>query len=468
MQTLESSSTSSGRRSTPDLVEHLRASFCAGRTRPIEWRRVQLERMHSMLEREEEAFADALATDLGKPTIEGWATELAFVVNEIDYTLEHLDEWMKPQKIHTPLTSQPARSRIVAEPLGVALVIAPWNYPLQLLLGPMVGALAAGNCVVAKPSEVSAATSHALAELVPKYLDADCVAVVEGGVPETAELLEQPFDHIFYTGNGRVGRVVMEAAAKRLTPVTLELGGKSPAIVAADARVGVAARRIAWGRFLNAGQTCVAPDYVLVERSVADELVDGIADAVRDFFGPDPQSSSDYARIVSDQHFRRLEGLLPGGTAVVGGSGEPATRYFSPTVLTNVDLAAPVMQEEIFGPILPVIPVDDVDEAIAFVTARDKPLALYVFSESRDTQRAVLDRTSSGGVCINHTLLQLSIPALPFGGVGASGMGAYHGKAGFDTFTHYKPVLSKPTRPDPRLGYPPYTTRKEKLLRRLL
>jgi aldehyde dehydrogenase (NAD+) len=347
-------------------------------------------------------------------------------------------------------------------------VIAPWNYPVQLLLVPMADALAAGNCVVGKPSEVSAHTAATLARLVPKYLDPESVAIVEGGAPETGELLAQRFDHVFYTGNGRVGQVVMEAAAKHLTPVTLELGGKSPVIVADDADLDVAARRITWGKFLNAGQTCVAPDYALVGRSVAAPLVDRIGRAITRFYGPDPIDSADYARIVNERHFRRLDGLLGDGTPVVGGGTDPEQRYIAPTVLEGVALDAPVMDDEIFGPLLPIIPVDDVDEAIAFVNGRPRPLALYVFSRSGDVQQRVLDHTTSGGAAVNATVLQLAVPDLPFGGVGGSGIGAYHGRAGFETFSHQKSVLKKSTRFDPGLAYPPYTKRKERWLRRLL
>jgi len=451
-----------------DVVARLRESFDAGRTRPVDWRRVQLERLRAMVVRHERELLDALASDLGKPAIEAWASDLSVTLNEIDHALGHLDAWMQPAKVRVPLNQRPGRARIVAEPLGVALVIAPWNYPVQLLLTPAIGALAAGNCVVLKPSEIAAATSALLAKLVPRYLDPECVAVVEGGVDETTALLDEHFDHIFYTGNGRVGRVVMEAAAKHLTPVTLELGGKSPAIVDESARIGVAARRIAWGKFLNAGQTCIAPDYVLASRRVADELVDGIVASVRDFYGSDPQASPDYARIVSDRHYDRLARLVEGGTAILGGSGDPTTRYFAPTVLTEVDLDADVMAEEIFGPILPIVPVDGVDEAIAFVNGRDKPLALYVFTESEAVQHAVIERTSAGGMCVNHTIFQITIADLPFGGVGPSGIGRYHGKASFDTFSHDKAVLTKSTRLDPKLGYPPYTERKQRFLRRFL
>jgi aldehyde dehydrogenase (NAD+) len=452
----------------PKLVAKLRDAFESGRTRPIEWRRRQLQRMKAMLEEREADFLDALAADLGKPRLEGWASDIAIVINEIEHALRHLAGWMKPERVWTPLAQRPGRATVRPEPFGVALIIAPWNYPVHLLLLPMVGALAAGNSVVGKPSEVSAHTSAALARLVPEYLDPDGVEIVEGGVTETQALLAERFDYIFYTGNGRVGRIVMEAAAKHLTPVTLELGGKSPVIVDAAANVEVAARRIAFGKFLNAGQTCIAPDYVLVARARHEELVEQIGRAIRDFYGADPAASPDYARIVNDAHFRRLEQLLTGGTPVVGGETRADERYVAPTVLRDVAPGSPVMTEEIFGPILPVIPVTDVDEAIGFVNERDRPLALYVFSESDGVQERVLEQTSSGGACVNATVMHVAVPDLPFGGVGASGMGAYHGKAGFDVFSHRKSVLVKPTRLDPKLAYPPYTKLKERIIRRFL
>jgi aldehyde dehydrogenase (NAD+) len=450
------------------LVARLRASFTTGRTRPLSWRREQLGRLKALLVEREADLLEALRADLGKPPTEAWATDVGIVISEVEHALHHLRRWTRPERVRTPLASQPGRSRVVREPLGVVLVIAPWNYPVQLALSPLIGAIAAGNCAVVKPSEVAPATSAALARLVPEYLDPECIAVVEGGIPETQALLEQRWDHILYTGNGRVGRIVMEAAAKHLTPVTLELGGKSPVIVDSDANVEVAARRIAWGKFLNAGQTCIAPDYVLVSRDVADTFVEQVGRAVSEFYGDDPKASPDYARIVNDSHFDRLVGLLADGSAAVGGESDKAQRYVAPTVLRDVNPDSPVMQDEIFGPVLPVIPVADVDEAIDFVNERDKPLALYVFSKSSDAQRRVLERTSSGGVAVNATMFHVTVPGLPFGGVGASGTGAYHGKASFDTFSHRKSVLRKPARPDPDLAYPPYTRRKEKLLRRFL
>jgi len=450
------------------LSSRLRAGFDTGRTRPLAWRQQQLRRLKALLVEHEKDLLAALAADLGKPRVEAWATDLGIVVSEIDHTLRRLKRWTKPEKVRLPLAQRPGRARVYREPLGVVLVIAPWNYPVHLALLPMMGAIAAGNCVVGKPSELAAHTSATLARLVPQYLDPDGVAIVEGGVAETESLLEQRFDHIFYTGNGRVGRLVMEAAAKQLMPVTLELGGKSPVIVADDADLDVAARRIAWGKFLNAGQTCVAPDYALVARGVREPLVERIARSVSEFYGADPKASPDYARIVNERHFRRLEALLTDGTPAVGGETDPAQRYIAPTVLEHVRLDAPVMADEIFGPLLPIIPVSGVDEAIGFVNARAHPLALYLFSRSETVQERVLTGTTSGGVGVNATVLQTAVPDLPFGGVGGSGMGAYHGRASFETFSHRKAVLAKSTRVDPRLAYPPYSRRKERWLRRLL
>ena len=386
--------------------------------------------------------------------------------------LRHLDAWMAPERVPVPVVLQPAKAVIRREPLGVALVISPWNYPVHLLLLPMAAAIAAGNTVIGKPSEVAAATSGAIARLVPRYMDPEAVAIVEGAVPETQALLAERFDHLFYTGNGRVGRVVMEAAARHLTPVTLELGGKSPAIVDRGADLDVASRRIAFGKFLNAGQTCVAPDYVLVHRAVEGALVERLAARVREFYGDDPRRSRDYPRIVNDQHFERLVGLLEAGgfdQVVAGGADRavPGERFFPPTILRGVSPEALLMEEEIFGPVLPVIAVDDVDAAIEFVNARPKPLSLYVFSEDRAASRRVLARTSSGSACVNTCVIQLAVPELPFGGVGASGMGAYHGRNGFETFSHRKSVLEKPTGFEPPLQYPPYSRFRQWVLRRV-
>jgi aldehyde dehydrogenase (NAD+) len=452
------------------LVSRLRESFRSGLTRPLVWRRTQLVALRRMLVEREADLTGALAFDLGKPAVESWITELRHVTNEIDHILAHLGAWSAPDKVPVRALLQPAKATIVPEPLGVALVIAPWNYPVHLLALPLAYALAAGNAVVAKPSELAPHTAAAIAKWIPQYLDESAVAIVEGGAPVVTELLEQRWDHIFYTGNGRVGRIVMAAAARNLTPVTLELGGKSPAIVAADADIEVAARRIAWGKFVNAGQTCVAPDYVLVDRSIEAELVDRLVDAVDGMFGTDAARSGNYARILNERHFDRLQGLLQssGATIAIGGDSDRAARYIAPTVLTGVSWDAPVMGEEIFGPILPVIAVDGMDEAIRMVNDHDKPLALYVFSADRQVIESVVAETSSGGVCANATLVQLAVTDLPFGGVGASGMGAYHGQAGFDTFSHRKAVLVTTTKPDLPLLYPPYTRMKQWVLRKVL
>ncbi len=452
------------------LVARLRDSFEAGRTRPASWRRQQLEGLRALLREAEHELVEALRADLGKPATEAMMTDISFVRSEAGMALRELGRWMSPERVPVPLVQRPARARIARQPLGVVLVIAPWNYPVNLLLAPVVGALAAGNCVVAKPSELAPATSAALARLLPRYLDQEAVAVVEGGPEETGALLAQRFDHIFYTGNARVARVVMEAAARHLTPVTLELGGKSPALVDAGADLEVAARRIAWGKLMNAGQTCVAPDYVLVHREARDRLVGALGRAIHRFYGKDPARSPDYARIVNDRHWVRLRHLLEatGARVALGGEGDRPSRYLAPTVLTDVDPDDPVMEEEIFGPILPVLDVEDLAQAASFVASRPSPLALYVFSRSDAGVEQVLQRTSSGSVCINGTVLQLAVPGLPFGGVGESGTGAYHGRSSFETFSHRRSVLAKPVWPDPPLAYPPYTRLRSWILRRAL
>ena len=451
-------------------LTRLRSSFESGLTRPLSWRRAQLTQMQRMLVEKEADWLDALRADLGKSATEGWATDIGTVNVEIDHLLRHLNGWSAPRKVRVPLKLGPGRATVVPEPLGVALILAPWNYPIQLLLLPMAFALGAGNCVMGKPSELVPATSAALARLVPGYLDERAVAIVEGGADVATALLAERWDHIFYTGNGRIGRIVMEAAATHLTPVTLELGGKSPALVDSESNLDVAARRIAWGRFVNAGQTCVAPDYVLVHRDVTEALLTKLAAAVRTFYGPDPRQSRDYARIVDDGHVRRLSALLDEtkGRVVTGGEVEPSQRYVAPTIVRDVTWDDALMADEIFGPILPVIPVADMDAAIDAVNARPKPLALYLFTSRPGAADRVIERTSSGGVCVNGTIYQFLAPDLPFGGVGASGMGAYHGQRGFDTFSHLKAVLERATWADPSIAYPPYARLKDRILRRLM
>jgi aldehyde dehydrogenase (NAD+) len=451
-----------------DLVRQCREAFDRGTTRPLEWRRSQLHAMVTMLRSHEAEFAEALKTDLGRGPEEAWLYDVGFSITEIELMIKNLKKWTAPRKVPTPVVAKPGSSRRIPEPLGVVLVIAPWNYPVQLLLVPAAGAIAAGNAVVMKPSEVSSATSALLGRLIPKYLDSAALRAVEGGVPETTELLAQRFDHIFYTGNGIVGRVVMRAAAEHLTPVTLELGGKSPTIVDRSADLDVAARRITWAKFVNSGQTCVAPDYVLAHRSVADDLVAKISSTITEFYGSDPEQSKDYSRVISPRHFDRLVGMLDSGKVAVGGQYSAADRFIAPTVLVDVAPESKVMQDEIFGPILPVIAVDSMDEAIRFVSSRPHPLALYVFAEDQGVCDAVVSSTTSGGVTVNGTILHMTGPHLPFGGVGESGMGAYHGQAGVDVFQHLKPVLKRSTKLDPSIAYPPYTKRKFSIIKKLV
>ncbi len=451
-------------------VARLRATYQSGDTRPLSWRRFQLGRLRRLVTAGESLLAAALADDLGKPAHEGWLTELAFITGEIDYATRHLARWTRPQRVRVPLVLQPNRARIIREPLGVVLVVAPWNYPVQLSLAPAVGALAAGNCVAIKPSEFAPATSRALATLVAEHFDEGAVAVMEGGPEVVHAALEAGVDHLFFSGGAAVGRLVMQAAARTLTPVTLELGGKNPVVVAADADLAVTARRVAWGRFLNAGQTCVSPDYVLVERAVTDEFLGALRTAIDEFFGTDPRSSPDYARIVDDRHFHRLAGLLEthGGEVVVGGTLDAATRFVAPTVVCDPSWDSPLMTDETFGPILGVVGVDNLEEAISRIAARPDPLALYVFSSSRRTVREVIARTRSGGVCVNGTVLQIAVPALPFGGVGRSGNGTYHGRAGFERLSQTRGILTCPRRFDLPVVYPPYRPGKTRLLRKVV
>ncbi len=451
-------------------VAGLRFSFGQGFTRSEQWRRSQLERMRDMLTEREADFEAALQADLGKAPIESQITEIGFLLSEIEHTLSHLSKWMRPRRVAAPLVVQPASAKVILEPLGVVLIIAPWNYPLMLALSPLIGAIAAGNAAVVKPSEIAPATSATLAMLVPEYLDRRAIAVIEGGVEETTELLAERFDHIFYTGNGRVGRIVARAAAEHLTPVTLELGGKSPVYVDETVNLGEAAKRIAWGKFMNAGQTCVAPDYVLGKREVLARLAPKLADAIHDLYGSAVQRNPDYGRIISDAQFERLIGYLNDGETVIGGSHDAATRFIEPTVLVGVSRESSVMLDEIFGPILPLVEVNDLDDALSFVNSRDKPLAAYVFSDDHTTRRRWESETSSGALNFGAPVLHLTVPELPFGGVGESGQGAYHGLRSLEVFSHQKAVLNKPLQPDtlaPTI-MPPFNSTKDQIVRGLL
>jgi aldehyde dehydrogenase (NAD+) len=450
----------------PDLVARLRTTFDSGKTRPLAWRREQLKALIALTSENGDRLVAALQADLGKPEVEARAADVGQVAQEAKLALKKLNKWTRRESAgRIPLLG---KSFVVREPLGVVLIIAPWNYPVGLLLAPLAGAIAAGNAAVLKPSEVTAHTSALLAELLPKYMDNEAIALVEGGVPETGALLDERFDHIFYTGNGTVGRIVMSAAAKNLTPVTLELGGKSPCIVDRTADLAVTARRIAWGKFLNAGQTCVAPDYILADEAIEAELIGELQKSVREFYGDDAHKTKDYTRIVNGRHHERLSKLLDGQNVAFGGATDQETCYIEPTVLRDVDPSSPIMQEEIFGPILPVIKIKSTDEAIELVNRGDKPLALYLFSNDAETEARVLEKTSSGGVCINGTILHIGNPAMSFGGVGESGMGGYHGRSTFETFSHRKSVLRRGFKFDLKLMYPPYSDRMTRFVRKML
>lgn len=447
-------------------LNDLREIFQNGVTRDLAYRRRQLDGLERFLVERGAEIEQALFADLGKPPIEAFATETSFALGEVKLAKKNLKKWAAPKSVSTPLQLKPGSSKIYPEPYGVVLIISPWNYPLQLTLVPLIGALAAGNCVVIKPSELAPATSRLLATELPNYLESRSVAVIEGGVEETTFLLSKEFDYLFYTGNGKVGKIVMEAAANYLTPMTLELGGKSPCLVDADTDIKTAARRIAWGKFANAGQTCIAPDYLLVHESIHDELLEALKNAVTDFYGDDPAKSPDYGRIINGRHHQRLMGLIgKNADIVIGGQASEEDRYIAPTIIKNVSHQDAVMQEEIFGPILPVISVKSMDAAIDVVRNLPKPLATYLFTNNAGLEKQLLARTSSGSVGLNNVMLQVGVPALPFGGVGPSGMGAYHGKAGFDTFTHSKSVFKRPMWFDPSFMYPPYKNILRSILR---
>ena len=443
-----------------DDLARLRGTFADGRTRSFVWREAQLDALTTMLDEHQSELVGSLAADLGKPAAEAVSTDIVPSRSEIMLARENLRQWAAPRVAEVTARWQPGHAEILPQPLGVVAVIAPWNYPVQLLLQPVAAALAAGNCVVAKPSELSPATSGLLSRLLREALDPDAFLVVEGGVPETTELLAEPFDHIFYTGSTAVGRIVARAAAEHLTPVTLELGGKCPSYVHRSAEPIESARRIAWGKCLNAGQTCLAPDYVLIDRPVRDAFIDGLQAAITGFYGPDPKSSPDFGRIVSDRHFSRLIALRDGtsaGTIVFGGDDDRTQRYVGPTVLVDPSPRSPIMTEEIFGPLLPVIAVDGIDEALSFVDARPQPLASYVYTNDETVADRWLTSTRSGGATVNAPLLHNTQPSMPFGGVGESGVGAYHGQYGFDRLSHLKSTFRRSLDAAMDFAMPPYT-----------
>ena len=447
-------------------VARLRKTFASGRTRDIEWRKRQLLQLQKMIEENDAALTAALAEDLDRSPFEAFIADIALTAGEAKYAAKKVRRWTRRKYQLLEVPQLPGRGWVEYEPYGTVLVIGAWNYPFYLTLGPAVGAIAAGNTVIVKPSEIAPASSRLMAELVPRYLDNDAIAVVEGDGAVSQELIAQGLDRVMFTGSSEIGRKVYEGAARHLTPVTLELGGKSPVIVAADADVDVAAKRIAWIKLLNGGQTCVAPDYVLADATIRDELVDKIGAALTKFRSEEPHG----IRIVNQRQFDRISGYLAGNEDKIsaGGGVDASSIRIQPTVVVDPDPDGPLMQNEIFGPILPVITVQSLDDAIRFVNSRPKPLSAYLFTKSRAVRERVIKEVPAGGMLVNHLAFQVSTAKLPFGGVGASGMGAYHGKFGFEEFSHRKSVLTKPTRPDlSSFIYPPYTERAFKMARRM-
>jgi aldehyde dehydrogenase (NAD+) len=448
------------------LFKRQKEYFSSGETQKYHYRKTKLTQLLNALDHFEQDIFTALDQDLNKSIEESYLSEISFLKNEINYTINNLKKWMRPLTVPTPLTLFPSRSQICPEPLGVVLIISPWNYPFQLLISPLIGALAAGNTAILKPSEVSSHTAKLVFKLIQKIFKPEEVAVVEGAIKETQMLLEQPFDHIFYTGNATVAKIIMKKAAQHLTPVTLELGGKSPCFVFGEGNLSMTAKRIAWGKFFNCGQTCVAPDYILVEKKIREELVHLIKYWIGQFYGKVPIESREYGKIINQRHLDRLLGLLEGADIIHGGEVDKKNLRLAPTLVLSQQ-SDNVMKEEIFGPILPILEFDKLNQAVEFVKGLEKPLACYVFSHNKQFLQKVTREVSAGGVCINDTVVHLSNHHLPFGGVGNSGMGAYHGYFSFKTFSHFKPILRRWFQFDVGFRYPPYQG-KLKLLKRIM
>ncbi|KAI7728858.1 hypothetical protein M8C21_026449 [Ambrosia artemisiifolia] len=455
------------------LMKELRATFVAGTTKSYEWRSKQLKSLLKMIEDNDKQICDALFSDLGKPEMEAYIHEIAMIKSSCKVALKKLKDWMRPEKVKTSLGTLPSSAEIVPEPLGVVLVISAWNYPLLLSVDPVIGAIAAGNTVVLKPSELAPAMSSLLAKLFGIYLDNSAIKVVEGAVPETSALLEQKWDKIFYTGNGRVARIVMAAAAKNLTPVVLELGGKSPVLVDSNIDLAVTSRRIVSGKWgTNNGQACVGPDYIITTKQYAPVLIDSLKHNLVKFFGEDPMNSPDISRVGHSNHFARLKKMLDddkiSGKIIHGGQTDKSSLKIAPTIILDAPEDSLIMSEEIFGPLLPIVTVEKIEDGIEFIKSRPKPLAAYLFTNSKKLKEEFVSNVSAGGVVINDVTLHLMVDTLPFGGIGESGMGAYHGKFSFDAFSHKKAVLYRSFFGDAPARYPPYTPGKLRLLTALL
>ncbi len=437
-----------------EVIQKQREFFSQGKTKELAYRLDALKRLQSLIQAFEQDIMDALKADLNKSNFDTYLTEIGIVQAEISFTLKHLHKWTKVKRVKSTLATFGAKGYLYPEPYGVALIIAPWNYPFQLAVAPIIGAIAAGNCAILKPSELTPHTSAILTKLFNENFPDDYIKVIEGGVDTSTALLEEKFDYIFFTGSVQVGKVVMEAAAKTLTPVTLELGGKSPCIVHEDANLKLAAKRIAWGKYINAGQTCVAPDYVYVHQQVKEPFLQELKKAITELYSEDVHSSDGFTKIVNEKHFKRLNSFLENEQTIYGGRTDSSTLVIEPTILDKISWDDQIMQEEIFGPILPVLDYKELPELINAINQKPKPLALYLFSESEGVQQMILNGISFGGGCINDTVYHLSSPYLPFGGVGESGIGAYHGKGSFDVFSHIKSVLKQTTLFDLPFRYP--------------
>ncbi len=438
-------------------VKEHRDFFQTGKTIDIEFRRDSLKKLQDALLRYENEIYDAFWEDLRKPKLEVFGTEIGMILKEIKHHLKKLNKWAKPTRISTDMLNFYSTSRILHEPYGVVLIMSPWNYPLQLALLPMVGALSAGNCVMMKPAHYSANVSDLIKKLLTEIFPPEYVSVITGDRNVNQAVLDQRFDLIFFTGSPSLGKIVMEKASKHLTPVVLELGGKSPCIVEQDADLDIAARRISFGKFLNSGQTCIAPDHLFVHREVKDKLLLKIRGCIKSFYGDDPEQSPDYGRIINDRQFDRLEKLMhSAGTIIHGGKVNRTARYVEPTIIDKINYTDPIMQEEIFGPLLPVLEFTRLEDVISMINRHEKPLAMYFFTSSKSKRDLLLSSTSSGGGCINDTIMHVSNPNMPFGGVGNSGMGCYHGKFSFDAFSHHRSILQKTTIFNPTIPYPPY------------
>ncbi|XP_065369715.1 aldehyde dehydrogenase, dimeric NADP-preferring isoform X4 [Calliphora vicina] len=455
-----------------DILQRCRTAFASGKTRDVSFRKKQLENLLRMYEEHENDMINALDADLRRPKQESLVVETEFMKNDLKHILYNINDWVKPEYPEKPLVNLMDDVQIYNDPYGVVLVIGAWNYPLQLLLVPVASAIAAGNCVVIKPSEIAANCAKFVQETLPKYLDNECYPVVCGGPEETSELLKQRFDYIFYTGSTRVGQIIHAAANKYLTPCTLELGGKSPCYIDKSVELTTAVKRVLWGKLINCGQTCIAPDYVLCSKEIQEQFIKEAKVILKEWYGDNVKDSPDLSRIINKTNFERLVSLMKHGKIAIGGNHNAAERFIEPTVIVDVKPEDPVMQSEIFGPILPIINVESAYEAIKFINSREKPLVVYVFSKSQKLVQEFIENTQSGGYCSNETIMHCGVDVLPFGGVGSSGMGSYHGKYGFDTFTHKKSCLGKNLKP---LGetlasgrYPPYSERKANILNFLL